>query len=78
MSEDNVVSLDERRPTVVIPDDDGNQRVLPLSLFEDILEGKKEFTDIEGWEGLIRPILHDAYGLWMMFQEEDNNNETIH
>ena len=33
--------------------------VLPVSLIEDVINGEKCFTHIEGWGELIKPILRD-------------------
>ena len=76
MSDDKVIPMDNYRPSLSIPHDDGSQRVIPLSVLEDVIEGKINFQDIEDWEGLIRPILQDAYAFWMMYEGEDD--ETIH
>ena len=53
-----VVDIDDHRPHLTINCID-TVHILPVGVLEDVIKGDKCFTDIEGWQDLIKPILKD-------------------
>lgn len=52
----NIVNLEEYMPHIVV--NCGEQvHVLPKTLIEDVIEGKKCITQIEGWEDIVKVVL---------------------
>ena len=58
MLSDNVINLDEHRPHLTIPTDDGNVHVVPIAFFLAVIHGKRLITELEeGWEAITRKIV---------------------
>lgn len=55
----DVIHMDDYRPHVIIPDIDGNAHVFPVSLIEDIIQGRRSTSDIEFWDKILPVILSE-------------------
>lgn len=53
-----IVNLDENRRYLKITCE-GGVHVLPVSLIEDVIAGKKEANHIERWDALLKVILQE-------------------
>lgn len=56
-----IIDLDEYRPHACIRTSDGNAHVIPMSVFENIINGKLRLVDIDDWELISKAIIHDWY-----------------
>lgn len=54
----NVMQLEEARPHLTVNCGE-TVHVLPVSLINDVIAGKIDFTSIERWEELLKTILKD-------------------
>lgn len=53
----SVTRLDDHRPHLCIPTPDGNAHVLPVSLIDDIIAGRRSIDDIADRDQVMRAIL---------------------
>ena len=58
MMSNNVINIDESRPHITL-NCGKSVHVVPVSLIEDVISGKINFSDIEQCDLLIKPILRD-------------------
>ena len=56
-----VIDLDERRPHLSVIPPDGNAHVIPTSVIDDIIAGRKTIDCLDDRDMLVRAILDD----WM-------------
>ena len=54
----NIINIDNAKQHITIKCRD-SVHVLPVSLMQDVIEGRKCFTEIERWQDIIKPILND-------------------
>ncbi len=59
----------DNRPHLVIQTFEGDAHVVPVSLIEDWIEGRRKITDADDWENLIRSILDE----WLTVVKEQKN-----
>ena len=56
-----IINIEEFRSHLVVLTPDGNAHVLPKSLMEDLIEGRREIEDVDDWKMIIRAII----GEWL-------------
>lgn len=64
----NVVDISNHMPHMVITLIDGSVRVVPWSMFKDLVSGRLKMSDVEEGEPLFRTIIDQ----WMKQVEEEN------
>ena len=62
--------LDEHRPHFVIDTPDENVHVLPVSFIDDVINGKRDFTDADDHKILLRALLKDWRDFIMEVSDE--------
>lgn len=56
-----LVELYEHRPHVVFKTINGTVHVIPLSVFRDIVDGKMEIEDLEGWREIVLTFFAEIF-----------------
>ena len=57
-----IIDIEEFRSHLVVPTPDGNAHVLPKSLMEDLIEGRREIEDVDDWKMIIRTVIGEWLG----------------
>jgi hypothetical protein len=57
----NVTNLSDHKPHIMIMDIKGNSHVMPISLIEDIISGKRCITDLEDYQYIIPTVLKEWF-----------------
>ena len=69
--ENKLANIEDWHPHFTIKTD-SDVRVIPSRFFEDVIDGKREFTDLEEFKPVLRAILSD----WMSFNIGGEENDT--
>jgi len=55
----NITNISDHKPHLMIPDISGDAHIIPVSLIEDVISGKKCITQIEEWQYILPTILKE-------------------
>ena len=55
----NVTKFEEHLPHVRISTDDGNEHVIPISVFEKIADGRMSLLELDNWYSIIRVVVRE-------------------
>lgn len=54
-----IYEIDNYRPNLVLVDSKNNPHVIPVSVFIDIAKGRKQITDIDDYQEIVRVVVFE-------------------
>ena len=55
----NITQFEEHLPHLRISTDDGNEHVIPISVFEKIADGRMSLLELDDWPKIMRVVVRE-------------------